>query len=262
MDTTAEKTAVLAALERAWAGTCRVVLMGEVGPLMEFEPYLTRRKEKCRLEKSLISGKRVAVIGTYPKGSRFISDKEAKQYLEKTKGMKLDINSVKDIDSAIGAFSEIAAYAGDVVLGRSYGVLESTKVVESSYVFSSSDAIYSKFIAFTQIAKYSENVFGCISAGKNSRFAIACAESYESARTFECFYVYHASDCVYSANVENCQDCIFSFNLRGKRRCIGNLELAPDKYRQLKEKLLSEARQMLSEKKSLPSIYDIVRGKT
>lgn len=252
---------VLAAINRAWESACRAVLEGEIRPIREMEKYLTRYAEPCHVEKSAMSGKPVVVFGNYPKDARFLLDEEMPRYAEAGKKLALNINAIKDIDSASEALSEVALYAGNIVLGKSGSVAQSTRVVDSTFVFRSSDVIYSKYVAYTQIAKYAESVFGCASAGKHTKFAISCAEMYESSRTFECFYVYSSSDCHYSANLENCQECLFSFNLRGKRRCIGNLELEREKYSALKSKLLSEARQLLSEKRAAPSIYDIIAVK-
>ncbi len=248
-------------LGKAWESTCRIVLDGEVCPMQELEKYLTRYAEPCHMEKSAISGKPVVVFGDYPKGAKFLLDEEMPQYASAAAKAKLDINSIKDIDSAVSALSEINLYAGNIVLGNSGFVSQSTRVVDSTNIYRSSDVIYSKNIAYTRIGKYSESVFGCVSAGKGTKFSIACAETYETSRHFECYYAYTSSDVHYSANIENCQECLFCFNLRGKRRCIGNLELPADKYQGLKAKLLSEARQMLREKHSVPSIYEIIAGR-
>ncbi len=253
--------ATLAAINRAWESTSRIVLGGGVCPLQELEAYLSRYAEPCRIEKSALSGKPVTVFGNYPKGTRFILDEEMGDYTKMAANAKLDINSIKDIDSAVWALSEVRLYAGNIVLGNSGFVTQSTRVVDSTNVFRSSDVIYSKNVAYTQIGKYSESIFGCVSAGKGTKFSIACAEMYETSRHFECYYVYTSSDIHYSANIENCQECLFCFNLRGKRRCVGNLELPKEKYDELKAKLLSEARELLRKKHSVPSIYDIIAGK-
>ena len=248
-------------IDKAWASACRAILDGEICPVRELEGYLTRYGEPCHAEKSAISGKPVTVFGSYPKGTRFLLDEEMPQYMERAAKAKLDINSIKDIDSASQALSEISMYAGNIVLGKSGYTARSTRIVDSTFVYQSSDVIYSKYVAYTQIAKYAESVFGCASAGKHTKFAIASAETFEANRIFECYYLYSSSDCAYSANLENCQECMFSFNLRGKRRCIGNLELPREKYSELRAKLLSEARSDLKEKHAAPSIFDIIAGK-
>ncbi len=248
------------AIEKAWAGTCKAVLGGGLPPMRELEAYLSRHAEACHVEKSSISGKPLVAFGNYPPGTKFMRGAEILEYEALMRNSKLGINDIKDIDSAIRAVSEIGIYAGDIVLGNSGNVVDSTRVVDSTNIFRSSDVIYSKNVAYTRIAKYCESVFGCASAGKGTMFAIGCNEMYMSNRTFECFYIYSSSDVCYSANIENCQDCLFSFNQRGKRRLIGNRELSADKYAQLKSKLLSEAKDMLSSRKSVPSIYEIIRG--
>lgn len=250
----------LAVAQKAWDGACRVLLGPGMPPMEGVRPYLERYSDKCHAEKSAISGKPVTVFGDYPEGTRFMLGTEINEYEKRAKAPELGINDIKDIDSAIRAASEIGVYAGDIVLGTCANVAESTRVVDSTGVWRSSDVIYSRNVAYTRIAKYCESVFGCASAGKGTKFAIGCNEMYMSNRTFECFYIYSSSDVFYSANIENCQDCLFCFNLRGKRRRIGNLELPADKHASLKAKLVAEMAETLAGRKTVPSIYEIIRG--
>jgi len=50
---------------------------------------------------------------------------------------------------------------------------------------------------------------------------------------------------------------MFSFNLRAKRHCIGNLQLSPEKYAQIRAKLVSEMHAKLVAEKKLPTIFEI-----
>ena len=254
--------AAKAYLAKAWLSTCRVVLWGEVGSLWDFEKYLTRYPKRARLEKSSISGKDVVVFGLYSKNARFIAEEEAAAYLEMLKGTKLNVNDIKDIDSAVDALSENIAYAGNIVLGKSAFVSQSTRVVDSFYVYRSSDVVYSKNIAFCEVAKYSECVFGCASAGKGTKFAISCGEPYEASRLFECFHAYDGADCFYSANLESCQECMFCFNVKNLRYAVGNVVVGREEYLAFKKRMLSSIASEIEAKKSLRyGIFNVCEGK-
>ena len=55
---------------------------------------------------------------------------------------------------------------------------------------------------------------------------------------------------------------MFSFNMRGKRHLIGNIQLTPDKYSELKAKLVEELASELERKKQLPTLFEMVpKGK-
>ena len=247
-------------LEKTWAGACRAVLGGEVGKLSNFDAYLLHMVPQCPMKRSTLSGKAVAASGDYLPKARFISNDELGAYLKIPSDARLGINEIKDIDSLVGALSGIAVYSGNKQLGNSSNALLSDKLVDSSFVFKSHEVIYSKFVSHTYISKYSEYVFGSASVGKGNSFVIRSFEPFMATRLFETMHVYESSDCIYSANLENCQDCLFSFNLRGKRRCIGNLSFPKDKFLILKEKLLGEIRRSLAQKGTSPSIIGLIGG--
>ena len=69
-----------------------------------------------------------------------------------------------------------------------------------------------------------------------------------------------ASDCYYSASLENCNDCIFSFNQKNRHFLIGNLQMEKDAYNALKDKLLAEIRDTLQRDKSVISIAELIAG--
>lgn len=248
------------AVGKAWESSCRAILGRSVGAMDRYAEYLERFVEPFRLEKSAVSGKTVAVTGNYEKNAKFISGDEIGQYAEKISKKKLNINEIKDIDSIIDALSGQIYYSGNDVLGNSSNAYLSNRVVDSSFVYKAHDVFFSKYVAYTYLSKYSEYAFGSESVGFGTHFAIKCFETYEDSRLFECVRTYLSSDCIYTANLENCQNCLFSFNLRSKRRCIGNLELNEAEFSKIKAKLQEDICQNLESKRKAISIIEIIGG--
>jgi len=240
-----------AEVNRKWNPPCRILLGGEVGELSDFAQWLYDYNGPRRVEKSIKTGKAiVSYDGRYSENARWISLDEADFAL---KPPSLGINSIKDIDSILQAIPELVVYAGNIHLGNSTGIENSTTVMDSHFVYCSESAWASKYIAYTTHV-IGECVFGgnCVS----SNFLIRCA-SFLCDRCFEVSKCDMCTGIYYSHGLSSCHDCMFSFNLRGKSRRIGNLELSRDRYVALKEKLVGEMREKLSKDKRLPHISSL-----
>ena len=245
-------------VNKRWKATCRVLLGCEVGELSAFEPYLTRYVERIFEKKSFLSGKPAYVsLPNFCAGARFISNDEEGKYNENPPGAALSINKIKDVDSIVEALGGRLAYAGNIVTGDSKAVEQSNSIVDSTFIYRSSDYYGSSYIAYSSNGRQDECVFGCNFTGE-SKFIISSHDPYKLTRCFETLRCFTSADCYYSANLEDCTDCMFSFNQRSKRNLIGNLQLAKDEYLQLKDKLVSEMAQSMRAKKSVPSIVDII----
>jgi len=96
--------------------------------------------------------------------------------------------------------------------------------------------------------------------GSTSQFCIKTQENYKMVRCMETVHINIASDCYFSASLENCSDCMFSFNQQSKHFLIGNRQLQKDSYLALKGKLLAEIRDTLQRDKSVASISEIMGG--
>ncbi|MDD5172393.1 MAG: hypothetical protein PHF60_05150 [Candidatus ainarchaeum sp.] len=247
-------------LDRAWKSTCKIVLGDEIGDLLEYRDYLKRYTDPMEVRKSSLSGVDVTISsGRFSEDARFLSNSEAAEYDRKLAAMPLDINSIKDLDSLVEAVSERVAYAGNIVLGNSSGVLRSHRVVNTHYALECQDIYDGKYVAYASSMRCPEYFFGG-GLGGNAQFCIKSQENYKMVRCMETMHINVASDCYYSTSLENCSDCIFSFNQRSKHFLIGNLPLPKDKYLGLKGKLLAEIRDTLERDKSLVSIAEIVAG--
>lgn len=246
-------------LNKEWDETCKVLLRQEIGPMESYANYLQRFVEPINVGKSEVSGKEIALSDIFPPNSKFISGNELSGYALLTGKQTLDINQIKDMDSLVESVKGRVYYAGNVHLGNSPNIHFSNRVIDSSFVYKSDNVCYSRRVAYCHFVRYSDYIFGsgCIS---KTNFGIKNFETYEDSRLMETVRTYNSSDCYYTANLENCQNCLFSFNFRNRRNCIGNLELPPDKFLELKEKLVGEIRETLVKKKSVISIMELIGG--
>ena len=250
------ESATYAALDKAWRSTCRVLFGEETCSLDEASEWLKEYQEKLRTEKSAASEKQV-IFSTdyYSRSARFIS------YDEVDFGKKFDpitINEMKDIDSISEALRERAFYAGNVVLGNSSNIEQSSNVLESHYVLGSTRIRESKYVAYTAIVGGAQYCFGGFGQ-ENVTHSVKCMGS-ELTRCFECNMVEVLSDCYYCAKSQNCRECMFCFGTENDSYKIGNTSLPKDKYLSLKKKLLSEMAEGLRKNKRLPSVLGILEA--
>lgn len=248
-------------IDKAWKDSCKVLLAGEIGELSEYAPYLGAYPKQVQTKKSFISGRPVSSAAQQIcDGAKFISNDEIPEYAALWKNERLCVDEIKDVDSLIGALRERFCYSGNIVLGNSLDVEKSDRVFNSCFVRSSAEIYDTKYAAYSSTARYAEYIFGCDNVGQGSKFCIKGHDIYAAIRGFEIVRVFTSSDCYYSANLEGCSNCMFSFNLRKQNYCIGNLQLPKDKYLQLKTKLVGEIKDELCRKKSVPTIFEIIKG--
>ncbi len=252
---------MISELDRSWKSVCKVLLGSEIGPLVDYEGYLTRYVDPLSLERSALSGKSVVVSSTkLPKNARFLAQDEIERYLSGVGREKFDVGSLKDIDSAIQTLRERAYYVGNVVLGNSQQVETVNRCINSSFVFHTQDVYDCKYVAYSSNLRFAEYIFGGNAVGEGSKFNIKTFETYKNVRCMETIRNYVVSDCYFTGNLEGCTNCMFSFNQRKKSNLIGNREFTRDEYQKLKEKLVADIRDTLMAKKSVPSLIDIING--
>ncbi|HIH18492.1 TPA: hypothetical protein HA225_00785 [Candidatus Micrarchaeota archaeon] len=254
-----EEPAAYPELDRRWNSACRILLGRELGGLDDFAPYLSRYVEPLFEKASFLSGKKALVsLPNFSRKAVFISNDEQELYAKRTSHQPLSINEVKDMDSIISAVSERIAYSGNIITGNSRFVEQSSSIVDSAYVYRSSDYYGASYVAYSSNGRFDQYVFGCNWTGE-SKFIISSHDTYKLTRCFETLRCFTSSDCYYSANLEDCADCLFSFNQRSRRNLIGNLALPKDEYSSLKSKLVSEMAESMQRKKSVKSIIEIIR---
>lgn len=242
-------------LNRHWKATCKAIFGEEVGELSEFEEWLAKYNNPLPSRKSSASGRNVSfVLPHYSKSAPIFSMDEVDF---NRKFEPLNINEVKDMDSIAEAVRERIAYTGNIWLGNSQFVAESTDIMDSFYVFKSSQITSSKYIAHGFHMEFSENCFGTLHHGN----CVNCIRMMDSDFLSRCFEVYgceETADSYYSHHIFNCKNCLFCFNIRNAHHAIGNLELPQEKYLELKRKLMGEMANELRTKKELPTLLELV----
>ncbi len=247
-------------LNIGWKATCRSVFGREIGELEDYGHYL-KEAVVGKTVRSAFSGKDVWVSSEqYCDGAKFFDLGAESGEMAALSAKPVDINSIKDIDSLLGAVKEKIVYGGNKVFGNSKCTAHSDSVMDSSFILNSSMAFESKCLAYTYVMQRAEYAYGCTSSGQSANI-VRCYYNNSLNRCFELCATVKASDCYFSSNVWSCADCMFSFNLRNKSRMIANVQLDKDRYDALKRKLLSEIADELEKKKRLDySIIDILNG--
>ena len=244
----------LTAIEKHWHSTCRVLFRQEIGPIKDFVPWLTELNEPILHRKSSLSGKPVSfAIGEYAKGSKWLGFDEI-EFGKKQPA--LSMNEIKDIDSLISALSERFYYAGNVILGNSGFVAQSSNISDSFYMCETGKLADCKYIGYSVLGRLCEDCFGGNGIGE-SMHCIRCFETFRDKRCFELWMSQNCSDCYYCHGLDSCTECMFSFHLKNRRHCIGNLPLEQGKYAALREKLIAEMAEKLRKEKRLPSLPEI-----
>jgi hypothetical protein len=245
------------ALSRAWNSTTRVLFGREIGPMGEYKDWLLAHVSPPRRETSSLSKKPVFLgVKAYCRNARFLGFNEI-DFNRKINPLPLSINEIKDMDSIVSALEERFYYTGNVILGNSKHAEESANIIDSSYIYNSTEIIDGRYLAYVSISPQGEYSFGGNGVG-TSKYCIHVYETFDCARCFELWNSRSCSDAYYVFNCDGCTEIFFCFNQYGKKHAIGNLPLPKDKYLQLKSKLIGEIREELISKKRVKSIIDIV----
>ncbi len=244
-------------VNQKWKSTCRILLGEEIGDMEQYASWLDETRPKIIVKKSSLSGHDcIFAVPYYPNDGQFVRFEEL-DFSQKYS--PLDINSIKDLDSLSNAVRERACYAGNIVLGTSQNVEESTGIVDSHYVYKSERFGFSKYIGHSNFATYCEALFAASGCGY-SKYCIKPHGSYSIDRCFDVSRTDYSSDIYLSHGLSNCQHCFFCFNLKGMRHCIGNLALPPDKYKSVKDGLVEQVREELVKHKRVRLLIEIANS--
>ncbi len=241
-------------LQKAWDSTCRVLFGQEMGRLSDYEGWLAEYLSAGARRKSHLSGKEIIVArDAYPAATRFASNEE----LAQNRDYALGINQIKDFDSIVEALREKCEYTGNRVLGASSNVEDSDIVMDSHYVYNSTNIEESAYVHSSfMVRKGSKYSFGSGYFGK-SEFMLRVVGTFNSRRCFEGYFIPDCADLFYCHQCFGSHDLMFCFGQRSASYRIGNLQLTKEKYQQLKAKLVSEMAEELKRDKKLPSLVEL-----
>ncbi len=244
-------------LNNAWKSFSKSVLLGEIGELKDFMPFI--EKAGCSIKHSELVGD-ILLAPTYYEYHGDTSRIKALKDIDFHKTFKpLNLNEMKDIDSIVEAIQERIYYTGNIILGNSFYIEKSTSIVDSAYIYRSSEMFNTKYSVFTERVRDSTAVFGCCFGGELD-YVFGSKNLGRIKRSFSVFTSEISSNIYYSSGINNSQEIMFSFGQFGQQYVIGNTKLAPDKYEHIKKSLLEQIRQELSKHKQVPLLFDLIRN--
>ncbi len=255
-------------LNRAWIQTCKILFGEEIGELKEYETYIKSFLDNIKIPnygkfykhvKSEITGKEVGVfLPFYNNKAKFI-EMNAIATLD-IKPLHLD--EIKDIDSIVNAWRERWYYRAGVIQGNSTHVEKSDAIYDSHWVYNSYLIEESQYIFHSLWVRDKSKYLFASGGGPDISMSIRSFYGGMAKRLFEAYMFISSSDVYFSHTIIGSNEIMFSFSQRGKHYVIGNLELEPNKYRKIKESLLEQIRAELTSKKSLPSLIELINGRT
>ena len=254
MQTLRSLKTTVAELERNFRATCRAVLGQEIGGMEECAEWLMLGNEPFRRARSEATGAEMVswppYYGNGAKWARFEEVDFTRKFAP------LSINDMKDIDSIARAANERFFYAGNIYFGQSGFIELSSNINDSFYVYNTCGNGNSKYLAYSTIGRRVQSCYGC-NATEESSHCIKCTRAFKSSRCFELWMSQNCTECFYSSGLTACANCFFCFNVKNKKNAIGNLELPPERYKAIKEKLLAEITESLRKRKSAPTLLQI-----
>lgn len=251
------KSEAFSNVNKRFKSACKAVLGQEIGEMPDYAGWLQGERRPVFRGKSCLSGNGVTFSFPFPpKDGKFVGFSEVDFF---ARPPALKGSDLMDMQSIIKAIKGRIVYSGNVVLGNSMNVENSTNVIDCLDVYESEHTAYSKGMGYTCEGSYNESLFGCNGIGYSS-FLIRCFGLQKSARCFECMRSDSCSDCFFSAGLSACKDCIFCFNLKNKQYCVGNAQLTREEYLQVKERLISEMVSTLKRDGQLPSLVALVKS--
>jgi hypothetical protein len=247
-------------LEEEFSKTTNLLLGSRLKHLNDYGEWIGGRVPLPKSGRSALSGKEVWVAPNHIyMGKDFnlknvISLDEMDQANESSHTPdELDNATVKEIMTRL--VSPIRYHCGNFRYLSHENVWECSGVGDGRNLFRCDDVYLKvKNVAYSNYTIYCENAFGCHGVDHSS-FVI---HAYNCTKVSRCFEVDSCSNCsglLFCHNCENVHDSMFCFNAKNLRYAIGNVELGPEKFKEIKSLILNQIVDELEKTKSLK--YDI-----
>ncbi|VVB58572.1 Uncharacterised protein [Candidatus Anstonella stagnisolia] len=230
----------MATITKAFSETMNVVLGKPRPNLPKYEKWLLMHTRKSEPARSCASGVPLLVpehtdFLLMPK-DRLTSEEEA-EFL----GTKLALTPSEvqqlSLKNASKTLSKIAYLSPDFNVGNCRNNPFCQVTFDSTDCYRTILSINAKQAGCNFWCRDSEHVFGSNEV-RWSEFCVKCYRCEKIQRCYECDSCWDCSDCLFCHNCENVRDSMFCFNVKNKKYAIGNVELAREKYMEIKKAVL------------------------
>lgn len=250
-------------IEKAFSETTRLLFGSELTGIDDYGSWLGKHVPLPSPAKSALSGNEVWIpppfiyLNKEFNKSRIIAMGE----MEKTTTSPLTPEEVTNAsleEMITKIIRPVAFYVGDFRYQAHENVEKVSGGGGGRNIYYSEDIYLNvKNIAFSNYTLFSENAFGTHSL----TYSQFCIHAYNSTKLSRCFEVEGCSNSqglMFSHNCENVQDSMFCFNAKNLKYAIGNVQLPPDKYREIRNIILADVVRQLKQNKDLKySIFNI-----
>jgi hypothetical protein len=244
-------------IDKAFADTTKLLFGKELGPLEDYEDWLTHRIPEGRNLKSATSKKMLYVPGYaifryIPKGAA--ADLKAMATLSKK---QMALGGDENLRNIAGKLKEIAVYVTEFVEGENLDVTDSTIYMNLCHAYKTVDCFHTKYAAYSFWSDYGDHTFA-VSKSFNCKFSVKCYDSGNIIRSLEVDFSKNCSDVMFCHNCDNVRDSLFCFNTKNLKYAVGNVEIGKEAFMEVKKKFVSYALAKLEKEKRLDfDIYDI-----
>jgi hypothetical protein len=237
-----------APIDLAFKKTCNILFGHEIGPLQQYEKFLSKRIGEIERHKSVFGNETTLppmfFYAHLPRG-RLLNAQEA----EVAGKISMDEEKLNGLGTLLQNLGKIALYPSELRLGENRNLIETPFAIDAVSAYKCPNISYSKNCGCS-FANNCESVFGCYRS-VYSTFCIRCFFATGLTRCSECDACEKCSDCYFCHNCENLQDCILCFNAKNLRYAIGNAEVGKEKYLEFKARLQGWSALSLEREKDL-----------
>lgn len=245
--------------EKTFQTITGIVLGRKLNGYRDYENWLSRDVSSHKETKSRISGEPIYLPPFsfyHDLSSRLVTINEAYETLGKKQLSEAELNSLS-LTNAGKTLQNISTTTLDTQYGTNSRLGNCSIYYNSHVCFKSSAMNRSKYSLYSFWPRQSDYTLGCYYTF-SSQFCIKCYNSENLTRCFEMSDCSNCSDSMFCHNSENLSNCMFCFNTKSKKYAIANIELAPEKYKEIKAMVLAYIYQELEKKKTLElSIFNL-----
>ena len=246
--------------EKIFQTVTSVVFGRKLAGHQDYEAWLGKNVSGNEFGKSMLSGEQVYLppFDFYREIKQNIvtngeADGLGKERLSDAELEKLSLSNAGEL------LARLAATTPNTIYGENSNMEDCSFYCNSHNCLKSCGLNQSKCCLYSFWPRQSEYAIGCYYLF-SSKFCIKCYNSENLTRCFELSDCNNCGDSLFCHNCENVHDSMFCFNAKNLRNAIGNVQVLPERYKEIKSRLLGEISAELEKTKSLKwDIFNIGR---